>query len=625
MTGELEWREGEPWSPRYRDVFFARGGGLAEAEHVFLAGNRLAPRFASLSPGDTFEIGETGFGTGLNFLAATALFMRCAPSGARLSYVSAEAHPLSRDDLVRSAALWPELAVHARDLTSLWHAFVPGFHRLRLAEGRIALTLLVGDATAQLAALEGTMNAWFLDGFAPDRNPEMWSPALFHEIARCSQQGTTLATYSVAGAVRRGLEAAGFSLSKHPGYGRKREMLVGTFARGVPPRTPRSSIRRVAVIGAGLAGAAAAASLASRGLAVTLYERGATAAAGASGNPQGVLYVRLSGHDTPLRRLLLASYQHALRELPRLLGDEGDRWHRCGVLQLAFDADEAKRQALLLAATLPPEVLATVDATQASALAGVPIGSPGLHFPGGGWVHPPALVRALLAHENIRLRLATDVRELQARDHRWAVLSAEGSDAVDAVVLATAQAANALLPRPLPLRAIAGQISLLPATPESRALRGVICGRGYVAPAREGAHTLGATHRMNEASTDLRAEDHAANLRALETLCPALARSLGSLDASPLSGRAAVRCTSPDTLPIAGMVEPGLYITTAHGSRGLVTTLLAGELIASTVAGEALPLTRQLVQALSPARYAGRHEGRSLWHHRGSANAETRR
>jgi tRNA 5-methylaminomethyl-2-thiouridine biosynthesis bifunctional protein len=626
MSAGIEWRDGEPWSPQYGDVFFARGSGLAESRHVFLDGNRLGERFAALRAGQLFTIGETGFGTALNFLATCALFAARAPANARLAYVSAERHPLSAEDLHRATRLWPELDEWAFALRARWQAFVPGFHRITLQDGRQVLTLLIGDATARYTELDASVDAWFLDGFAPDRNPAMWSPALLREVARCSRPGATLATFSVAGAVRRELEAAGFALVKRPGFGRKREMLTGELVgTGGQAEDVRPAARKVVVVGAGLAGAAAAASLAARGCEVTVLDRRPAVAAEASGNPQGILYARLSGHDTPLRRLLLLAYQHVLRELPERLARTPSPWSATGVLQLAFDAHEAKRQALLADAGMPASLLTPLDPAQASDLAGVAVASGVLHFPGGGWTRPAALVESLLAGPGIAVRLGEAVREIVHDDTHWRVRTERVGDeewSANVVVLATAYGSRSLLPVPLPLRAIAGQVTLLPATVASGALRTVLCARGYVAPSQHGFHTLGATHRLMDASTDMRVEDHSKNLEALRLLSLDLTHAFASVDAQALSGRAAVRCTSPDTLPIVGSLDPrGLYVSLAHGSRGLVTTLLAGELLASAIAGEPPPLPRQLVQALSPARYGSAHELPRLWHHRSRRKA----
>ncbi|MEE4465391.1 FAD-dependent oxidoreductase, partial [Azotobacter chroococcum] len=215
----------------------------------------------------------------------------------------------------------------------------PGFQRFVFADGRVVLTLLVGDVLERLPELDARIDAWFLDGFAPAKNPEMWTPALFAELARLSAPGASLATFTSAGFVRRGLNAAGFAMQRVKGFGQKREMLAGRF-EGTPQeaakpwfaRPPRpAGPREALVIGAGLAGCAAAASLARRGWQVTLLERRAAVAEETSGNPQGVLYLKLSAHGTALSRLIVAGFGFTRRLLQRL--EPGRDWSPCGVLQ----------------------------------------------------------------------------------------------------------------------------------------------------------------------------------------------------------------------------------------------------------------------------------------------------
>ncbi|MCW5623287.1 MAG: bifunctional tRNA (5-methylaminomethyl-2-thiouridine)(34)-methyltransferase MnmD/FAD-dependent 5-carboxymethylaminomethyl-2-thiouridine(34) oxidoreductase MnmC [Burkholderiales bacterium] len=423
----LDWADGQPVSRRFGDVYFSRDGGLAETRHVFLDGNRLSARFAALPEHAVFTIGETGFGTGLNFLAAWQLFETTAPARCRLHFVSTEIDPLSATELASALALWPELRPWAQPLLAQYGALPPAWHRFQFRGGRIVLTLLVGDARETLPRLDARVDAWFLDGFSPARNPELWSDALFRAMSQASRDGTTVATYSSAGAVRRGLEAAGFRMDKIAGFGRKREMLRGTFvstARGgsVAPwlRRPAplaSRPRTAIVIGAGLAGTAAAASLARRGVDVTLVEREDHVAAGASGNPQGMLYINPSAHGTVLTQLLLGGLGFTLRELAAHLPDDATAWSRCGVLALAHDAEEALRQQALAALGWPTGFSRVVDRAEAGALAGVPLPTGGLFYD-GGWVHPPALCAALA-------RIASTCDPRTAR-WRWSATTVSG-------------------------------------------------------------------------------------------------------------------------------------------------------------------------------------------------------
>ncbi|OEC32849.1 tRNA 5-methylaminomethyl-2-thiouridine biosynthesis bifunctional protein [Pseudomonas cuatrocienegasensis] len=638
---ELDWdATGQPLSRHYGDVYFSNENGLDESRYVFLDNNRLGERFAALAAGEQLVIGETGFGTGLNILCAWQLFEQHAPAGARLHVISVEKHPLPLADLRRALALWPELAPYSERLFASYHGIHPGFQQLHLAPGRVSLTLLIGDALALLSQLDARVDAWFLDGFAPAKNPEMWSAELFSELARLSAPGATFGTFSSAGVVRRGLKAVGCTVKRVPGLGKKWEVLRGQFASDNPPPavpawyarpTWRAPLREALVIGAGLAGCASAASLAQRGWRVTLLERHHDLAQEASGNPQGVLYLKLSAHGTALSRLIVSGFGYTRRLLERL--QAGQDWAPCGVLQLAFDAKEIQRQAIL-AAAFPPSLLQPLSQTEAETCAGVRLPAGGLFYPEGGWVHPPALCRLLAAHPNISLVTHQEVLGLQKTADGWQAWAGERLLAqAPVVVLAGAAEIKAFAPSAgLPLKRIRGQISRLPTTAQSQALRTVVCAEGYVAPPRDGSHTLGASFDFTSEDLTPNAADHADNLRLLEEISSDLAQRLalpGAADA-PFDGRAAFRCTTPDYLPIVGPLadaaafaeayavlrkdarqQPetpcpwldGLYINSGHGSRGLITAPLSGELIAAWLEGEALPVARDVALACHPNRF----------------------
>jgi tRNA 5-methylaminomethyl-2-thiouridine biosynthesis bifunctional protein len=642
-SGELDWHDGQPVSRRFGDVYFSRGSGIGETRHVFLDGNALPGRWAAIAPGTQFVVGETGFGTGLNFLCAWKLWNEAAPRDARLHFVSVEAYPLGREDLVRALAPWPELAALRDPLVERWGDFAPGWHRLAFARGRVALTLLVGDVGATLPRLDAVVDAWFLDGFAPARNPDMWTPAVLAQVARLSRPGTTLATYTCAGEVRRSLEQVGFAVRKDKGFGAKREMLCGTLASapGGPwrapwfarPASPRSG-RHGVIIGSGPAGAATAASLATRGWEVDVLEHRGDAGPPAAGRHQGVLYAHPSPHPTALNELALAGLQHSARLLrDGLVPDPGD-YGRCGVLQLAYDDAESKRQAGVAALGLPRGMLHPVGLADAAAIAGLKMPHGGLFFPSAGWVHPPALCGALLDHPRIRVHRGSTALDIVRTGSGWTVRDTRARTvaAPTLVIAAGAESARFAATRHIPLRAIRGQITLLPATPASLALRTVLCGEGYVAPARMGVHSLGATHKFRDLEVDVRAAEHGENLQRLARLAPALhaAMNAASLDAAALEGLAGLRCSSPDYLPVIGPVadageftrayaalsrdatlEPdtpspwldGLYLNTAHGSRGLITAPLAGEVLAAYLEGEPMPLPTGVVEAVHPSRF----------------------
>lgn len=641
QLAQLDWdAEGQPLSRLFGDVYFSNQNGLAETRHVFLANNDLPARFSALGDGEQLVIGETGFGTGLNFLCAWQLFEQQAPAGARLHFVSVEKYPLTYSDLQRALALWPELAPFAHQLLGQYVALHPGFQRLIFAGGRIILTLLVGDALELLPQLDARIDAWFLDGFAPAKNPQMWTPELFVELARLSAPGTSIGTFTSTGYVRRRLNDAGFKMRRVPGLGSKWEVLKGQFvgtAGGASKPwfarpAQRSSERQALVIGAGMAGCATAASLAIRGWQVTLLERHANIAEEASGNPQGVLYLKLSAHGTALSRLIVSGFGYTRRLLEQL--HKGRDWDNCGVLQLALDAKEAQRQAQL-AAAFPGDLLVSLDQASAEAKAGIQLPAGGLFYPQAGWVHPPALCRLLAEQPNIRLQMHQEALELRRDGQAWQAWNGAQLLASAAVVVLAGAAEIKRFPysAELPLKRIRGQISRVPATAQSAALRSVVCASGYIAPARLGEHTLGASFDFKSDDLTLNSADHADNLALLEEISPDLAERLHSarLDPTQLEGRAAFRCTSPDYLPIVGPLADrptfieayavlakdarqvpdipcpwldGLYINSGHGSRGLITAPLSGELIAAWLNDEPLPVPRDVAEACHPNRFA---------------------
>ena len=622
----LHWKDGQPYSERYGDVYFSADSGLEETRHVFLQGNDLARRFAALQAGESFCIGETGLGTGLNFLCTWQLFEQCAPAGASLDFFSVEKFPLDDDELRAALALWPELAAQAATLRARWRRRVPGWNRWSFADGRVRLTLAIEEvADAVLQLPEAAVDAWFLDGFSPAKNPEMWSEAVLSGVARASREDATLATYTCAGWVRRGLQQAGFTVERVPGFGRKREMVRGQFSSNpnIPagrvltrhiglkpdlhlPLSPGANISNALVIGAGLAGCAVAHALAQRGIKVTLLDRAPQLASAASGNPRGILHARFGAGMNALHRFVLAAYGHALALLDDIVPVDGVQRAECGLLQLAATGAEAKRIAKLAAQDWPPQLLRVVDEDQASALAGLSMKHGGLWFPAGGWVVPPAVCARLSWHPNITVQLASEVTALERTASGWRASGAEFTiETEQAVVCCAHQAKKLAAFSVFPLQPVRGQISVLPATTASAELTAVLCAEGYCTPAVDGAHVAGATSSFDDETTALRAHDHAANLAQLAANMPGLRAALGEVDMTQLHGRAGVRCSVPGATPLVGEVDSGLYCSLAHGTRGLLTAGLAGEVIAAAMCGQLPPLPQKLLAALAPLRRRG--------------------
>jgi len=644
---DLSWHQDEngsigPVSTQFDDVYFSRHDGRAETEHVFIHGNDLPRRLAAWTHQRPFVVGESGFGTGLNMLCAWACFETHAPPQARLHLVSTERFPLLRDDLARALSAWPELATHAERLVQQWPEPVAGVHRLLLDE-RVTLDLHFGDAAERIALLDGQIDAWFLDGFAPAKNPEMWRPELFSALASASRPGATFATFTCAGIVKRGLAAAGFAWRKAPGYGRKREMLRGEIS--LPPPNERRQAtpwftppdvkipQHVAVIGAGIAGATAAAALARRGIAVTLIDRFDRARLEPT-HLQGALYVKLAADTNLQSRFYLAGLLHSRRWLAQL-DPHHTLWQPSGVLQLGTSEKEQARQASFLANhALPESVVRGLDSTAASAAAGIEVNTPALDYPNAGWVKPIELCAHLATTPGVAFHQG-EVKALHAVATGWALTLASGTiiEADQVVIASASEASSYAETAALPLQPVRGQISQLTLPAGAPPLGRVVCAGGYVPPAADGVLNFGATFHPGEVDPHEREADHAANLAELERGLPALVSALCSAGAKltpeRLTGRTGIRAASPDKTPYAGPVPdaeawrndyaslakdatripaipgrhyPGLWLSTAHGSRGLSSAPLCAEVIASRICDEPLPLEWPLVDHLHPGR-----------------------
>ncbi len=614
--------DGSFFCRRFKDRYASSGDALGETRHVFLQGNRLPSRWPRLSPlqPSHFILGETGFGTGLNFLAAWRLWASCAPASCTLHYLAVERYPPNRKTMAMLCRQRSALAPFAEELSDCWPCPVPGIHRLNL--GHVQLSLAVAKVAEGLGALGDIVaqpvDAWFLDGFAPARNPEMWTQDVFSRLARMSGPGTTFATYTAASGVREGLRRVGFEVRRTTGYGQKRHMLEGRRPGRCLTRGSRKK-RQALVVGGGLAGTATAAALARRGFRVCLLEQAASLAQGASAQPRSVIYARLSPWDTAAGRLTLAQYQYALSFYRRLLRSdalrEGEDGALCGALHLACEPRRAGQQTRLAAIYRGCEdLLQPADAVLAEKISGLPQRYGGLFFPGAGWLIPAAVCRALAATEGITLRLGCRVAALeQGEDGSWRALAENRSLLAEAetAVVASGQEASVLsLPVLLSLESVRGQSTLLPAGKHSQKLRTVLCHRGYLTPAAAKTHALGASFEPGNDNPELETASHQYNLERLAADVPALAEELPA--AVGCRGRAGFRCVSRDRQPLAGPAGeewPGLHFNLAHGGKGLVRIPLCAELTAAKIAEEPLPMEAALAELMAPARFGYQRAG----------------
>jgi len=648
---QLSWNEqGTPVSRAFDDVYFSNDNGLEETRYVFLGGNDLPERFTRHTR-DLFIVAESGFGTGLNFLTlwqAFDAFQQAQPDAAlqRLHFISFEKYPLTQADLAAAHQRWPELQPWASQLQREWPVALPGCQRLLFDGGRVTLDLWLGDINPLIETFDDSLfrqvDAWFLDGFAPAKNPDMWTPQLFSAMAKLARPDATFATFTAAGFVRRGLQEAGFEVTRRKGFGHKREMLCGVLrqAPDLPAAQPwyarpAAQENEAAIVGGGVASAVLALALLRRGWRVTLYCADEAAALGSSGNRQGALYPLLNQHDPALARFFPAAFSFARRLYDAAPVSYEHHWS--GVLQLGWDEKSADKITQMLAMGLPETIARGVSPEEAEALAQVELGVGGIFYPLGGWLSPAELTSGLLAHgetQGLRIHWLHRLTQLSQTDKDWTLRFADGKEARHQnVVLATGHQLSALpQSAQLPTYAVSGQVSHIPSTPGLKALNTVLCYDGYLTPVSPqfGTHCIGASYHRGDTATVYREEDQQQNRTRLLHSLPGCGWA-EKVDVSAGEARIGVRCATRDHLPMAGAVPDydatlasyadlpeqrargeaiaaaphyaGLFLLGALGSRGLCSAPLAAEVLAAQMSGEPQPLDGATLAALSPNRY----------------------
>ena len=648
---QLEWSNGTPVSTAFEDVYFNKANGALETNYVFLEGNHLEQRWSeSTLAKDHFTIAETGFGTGLNFLCAWDLWLKHSQEHQHLHFLSVECFPLNKASLVQALSAWPQFEHLTQLLIDHYPPLVEGWHSIHLPKpnadsGHVVLHLFLGDVHDWLPQIDTQVDAWFLDGFAPSRNPDMWNEQLFLQMARLTPFNGTVATFTAASKIQRGLKAAGFKVSKRKGYGHKREMVMASQQYTNGPQAPswlhntpwlntrhhhHYPEKTATIIGAGIAGCSSAFALAKRGWKVNLIDK-ESVASGASGNAQGVLYAKLSAEMNLHSQFYLSGYLLSLQLLNQQLSDKKN-WDNCGVLQLATNEKEEKRQSNFCKKYQFEEVVIPVNKQQASEIAGTDIPYPGLFFKNGAWVYPRSWCQALIKHDNIQLLEHTDVKAIhrlnaQEQNPSWSVETDTQSLKSEIVIVCNANEAIKFETLDfLPTKPVAGQVTQLPE--QNIQLKTVLCGDHYVTPTHNQDLNFGASYRIKSDNVDVLESENHSNLENLATCFPSIATQIDK-QAAPI-GRASVRCTSPDYTPIAGAVcdesyfldnfselkknrkwkfqKPakfieGLYVNIAHGSRGLSSAPLCAEMIVAQITGEPLPLPKTQVNMLNPNRF----------------------
>jgi len=597
----LTWTPQGPRSQQFDDIYFSAVDGLAEARAVFLQGCGLPEAWAGRR---RFVVGELGFGTGLNIAALLELWSRTRPPQGRLNIFSVEAHPLTKAQAARALASWPDLDEVAGPLLAAWPDARRGFHRLDLDPLGATLDLWIGDAADGLDAWQGAADAWFLDGFAPARNPQMWRQEVLDLVCAHARPGARLATFTVAGAVRRGLAQAGARVEKKPGFGAKRERLEAWLepdSQTRPSRPAPGAPPRVVIVGAGIAGAALARAFGREGVQVRVIDEGGPGA-GASGNPSALVTPRLDAGLGVAAVLHAEAFARAVRlyacETPHAIIDRG-------AVQLEQSPRDAARFAKLETWDgFGPGALSTLTPADVGQRLGEAQTPGGLGYADALVIRPHIVLTTWLADTDLSV---AEVARLAPLATGWRLLDYRGETIADAdvVILAGGPASRRLAPETSTsaLMAVRGQASW---TSGPYPIGSASGWGGYAIPTADGGVLFGSSHERNDWGLDLRAADEAHNLRLLAQGRPALAEAItADLAASPLNARASLRAATPDHLPLAGPLgdRDGLYILAGLGARGFTLAPLLAEHIAAETLGAPSPLQRCVKCAIVPARF----------------------
>nr|WP_317199067.1 FAD-dependent 5-carboxymethylaminomethyl-2-thiouridine(34) oxidoreductase MnmC [uncultured Psychrobacter sp.] len=657
---QIDWQKDDtgnlvPVSGEFGDVYYSQANGLAESRYVFLEGNHLSERLANLAAYQTFSVAELGFGTGLNVLALWHLWRKLRAthahlSNARLHIITTEKHPIPIEDLTEILSIWcqraPELRAMVVELLAAYPILIAGCHRLNFSADNLTLDIWLGDAADSLAKLatdhsncQSTqksmpIDAWFLDGFAPSCNESLWTESVFAQIARLSDIGTTAATYSCAGVVKRGLQSSGFILKKIKGFGPKKEMLTAevkkdaelsndTFIK-TKQVNEKSKPSHTLIIGAGVSGLMVAWSLANRGTRVTLVDKTAPLA-GASGNPRALLAPKMTPIHHADEHLHTIGYLYSSR-LYRALNELAAKNNSAAVLEPTGALDLLLKANIDVAqiADYPDTMATTLPDEQARQLSHLTMQdlSDNLYLPQSGLVNPQALKDVIMSHPLIRYQ-QLDVNEINENNEQVYVSGYRDGEQItlqaDNVVICAAFESHALDTRIFDCRKIRGQLSwFIPSTEQLAKLpkiplkysgyctlftaqagdaqiNNVVEGQPYL--------LLGASFVRNDIATDIRAGEHQISRDKLIKAIPEMNEVIPA-DTSKWQARAGVRTQTPDYHPIVGQLPDStrLWTLTAMGAKGYAFAPICAETLADMMLGDFMPLSSALLAKLAPNR-----------------------
>ena len=643
--------ENTPVSDKFDDVYFSNQDGLAETHYVFLEGNQLWERWVNYQEA-YFVIAETGFGTGLNFFAVTSLFREFRqkyPDSPlkHLYFISFEKYPLPLDTLQQAHLAYPQFSHLAQHLQQHWLNPIQGCYRFHFDE--TTLDLWFGDIAENLPQLgdymNGKIDAWFLDGFAPSKNPDMWNEQLYQQMFRFTKPQGTFATFTAASAVRKGLENAGFNIKKRKGFGKKRECLSGQKTQEKPTalsapwfhsQPANLNKQDIAIIGGGIASLCTAISLVKRGAKITIYCEAEQTALNASGNKQGAFYPQLSDDNDRNIRFYIHAFAYGHQFLQWAIQQQIEFEHEfCGVALCAYNEKAESKLNKIAELNLPSDLYQSLSQSELSEKVGLPLPFGGAFIPQGAWLAPRQLVQhtfAFLEKQGVQIKTSQKATALSQTENGWQITTAENETFChEVVILANGHKLTEFeQTQKLPLYPVRGQVSQIPTSENLLKLKTVLCYDGYLTPVDQAktSHCIGASHVRDNATREFSLTEQQENQQKIQQNIPE--EWTKEVDTSGNLARIGVRCSVRDLTPMMGAVPhfsaqqtqyqnlfnlrrrkqpieqaenyPNLYLIGALGSRGLTSAPFLGETLASLIYGEPLPMSEDLIHNLMPNR-----------------------
>lgn len=646
-------QDNTPISHQFDDVYFSNDNGLEESRYVFQQGNKLWERWQNYSESH-FVIGETGFGTGLNFFAVTLLFQQFRqhyPDSPlkRLFFISFEKYPLNREDLSKVHHNYPDFSTLSLQLCNQWNPTITGGQRIHFNE--TTLDIWFGDISENLPQLgdymKNRIDAWFLDGFSPNKNPQMWNESLYSALYEYCKPLGTFSTFTAASAVRKGLEKVGFNVHKRKGYGKKRECLSGIKPNYTQPNihTPwylascakLEKSQDIAIIGGGIASAFTALSLLQRGAKITVYCEDEQVALNASGNKQGAFYPQLSDDDERNIRFYIHAFLYGHQQLQWAIKQHIEfECEFCGVALCAYDEKSRIKLDKISQLKLPESLFNSLNQQQLSERVGLPLPCDGALIPQGAWLAPRQLVQNLFAYlsqQGVKIKTSQKITALSQQENNWLLINAQNECVQHSVVVIANGHKLNTYPQTthIPVYPVRGQVSQIPTSENLLKLKMVLCYDGYLTPVDQAqtSHCIGASHIRDNQERQFDKQEQQENQRKIQKNLTGV-NWVNDIDTSGNQARIGIRCSVRDRIPMMGnvpnfdkqtndyknlfnlrrrkqFIKPAeqyqnLYLIGALGSRGLTSAPLLGETLASLIYGEPLPLSEDILHQLSPNR-----------------------